>query len=79
MKKFDHNLLDKYKEAMELLGSCDMCFNEGDIQIGETKEEFFYFIKFNDCTEENLKMIKCKDSYDWEDFKKQVAQYFLNK
>lgn len=72
---FDHNKLDEYKEWMDKNNITSLVFGDREWRFGEDSE-FFYLDICNDYTLEFEAVIETED---WEDFKKEVANYFLNK
>lgn len=75
MRKFDFNEIDKYKEAMELLGVVN--FN-----LETLRNPLHFGIIKNGGFKAEYQLVSYEvlvRSEDWEEFKKKVANYFLNK
>lgn len=70
---FDHNKLDEYKNAMEILGkkSVKLESNEGELYLSfyDMGEGYMYY-----C---DLIGVTIAKSEDWGKFKNKVAKYFL--
>ncbi|MGL6119848.1 MAG: hypothetical protein ACRC0V_05020, partial [Fusobacteriaceae bacterium] len=77
----DHNKLEEYKKFMEKEGISFLFFDEANELTEDVELDFgvrrYYTQYILSCwNKETLSTVTLKNS-DWEDFKKQVADYFL--